>query len=160
MRSGVTLEGIPELKVALQKALINHTEAEVRKAHVRAANIIVNSAKNFVPVESGLLRDSIKILPKWRGDPLGTYVAPKVKRSRGKKKEGQKVQEQPYYAAMVEYGTAAHNLGYKGKYVSGTGADHPGSKKSPYMRPALDQSGQAALNAAMEDISKLILSKV
>lgn len=151
------LEGIDQLNAALKKALINHTEAEVRKVQMRGAKIIVDEAKRLAPIESGTLRDSIKVMPKFRGDPKGVYVGPRVRRRR-KKKEGQA--EDPYYAPFVEYGTDPHNLGYKGKYVSGKGADHPGSKRKPYMRPAYDTQAQAALNAVMEDVTKLIESKV
>ncbi len=158
------LEGIDQLGANMRKALLTHTEAEVRKVMRRGATLIVDAARSKAPVESGLLRDSIKILPKFRGDPMGVYVGPIVKRKRsvrtGKKGEGRTQKEQPFYAAMVEYGTDPHNLGYKGKYVSGKGADHPGARKQPYMRPAFDTQGQAALNAAMDDITKLIESKV
>lgn len=160
----IKLEGIDELKRAIEKALLNHTENEVRKALTKGAKILVDEAKNNVTgnnsVDSGVLRDSIKILPKWRGDPKGVYVGPRVKRRRRKKGETGKISDSPFYAHWVEYGTNPHNLGYKGKFVSAKGADHPGARKKPYMRPAYDTQGQAALNAAMEDLKKLIESKV
>jgi HK97 gp10 family phage protein len=162
--STIQFKGVDRLTNLLQRALINHTENEVRKVLRRGAQVIADEAKRNVPVDSGLLRDSIKILPKWRQDPLGMYVGPVVKRRRskrtGKKGAGTVQKEQPFYAAMVEYGTKKHNLGYKGKFVSGTGGDHPGSDEKPYMRPAYDTKGQEALNVAMDDLKKLIESKI
>jgi HK97 gp10 family phage protein len=162
--STIQFKGVDRLTNLLQRALINHTENEVRKVLRRGAQVIADEAKRNVPVDSGLLRDSIKILPKWRQDPLGMYVGPVVKRRRskrtGKKGAGTVQKEQPFYAAWVEYGTDPHNLGYKGKFVSGKGGDHPGSKKKPYMRPAYDTKGQEALDIAIVDLIKLIQSKL
>jgi HK97 gp10 family phage protein len=152
----IRLEGIDQLTVALKKALTKHKEADVRKTMRRGAKLIVDEAKRLAPVDSGLLRDSIMILPKWSGDPMGVYVGPKVKRKRPSKGSVQK--EQPYYAAMVEYGTSAHKLGYKGKYVSDkNGAQHPGMKGKPYMRPAYDTTAQQALNAVIQDVEKMVM---
>jgi HK97 gp10 family phage protein len=160
----IKLEGIEELKRLIEKALLNHKENEVRKVMAKGAKLLVEEAKRNVAgndsVDSGVLRDSIQILPKWKGDPLGIYVGPRIKRRRRKKGETGKISDSPFYAAWVEYGTNPHNLGYKGKFVSGKGASHPGARKKPYMRPAYDTQGQAALNAAIDELKKLIESKV
>ena len=153
----IKLEGISELTEAIKKALLEHPENDVRNALKRSANVIGNDAKNRVTinnsVKSGALRDSIKILPKWKGDPTGVYIGPRVRRRR-KAKEGQR--QDPYYAHWVEYGTTAHNLGYKGKFVEVTGENHPGSRPKPYMRPAFDSKAGGAMQAALEDMAKMI----
>lgn len=168
----VKIEGIDKLAAAIKKALVNHTPAEVRKAMRKSAMVIVNEAKQRAPVatkphkfttkagdtievQPGNLRKSIQILPRWSQDPSGTWIGPKIQR-RKVSKSG----VNGWYAHFVEYGTAAHNLGYKGKYVTGKGAQHPGTKPRPFMRPAIDTKGQEALNMAMADIEKLIMSKV
>lgn len=150
------LEGIDQLTENLKKALLQHSEVKVRKAMRRGAQLIVDEAKSIVVEKTGLLKKSIQIMPKWRGDPMGTYVGPRIKKSRKKKPDAAVLT--PFYAAWIEYGTAKHNLGYKGKYVSGKGADHPGSKPKPYMRPAYDAKAQSALKVAMEDVEKMVMN--
>ena len=165
----VKLEGVDLLAKLLKEALVFHTENQVRKALKRGAGLIVQAAQRNVPMKSGLLRNSIMILPKFRRDPMTLYVGPKLKRTsrmkggkvvKGTKGKGRLAADQPFYAAMVEYGTASHSLAFKGKYLTGKGANHPGSKKTPYMRPAYDQVGEAALSVAMDDIWAMILRKV
>ncbi len=157
----VRLEGVDKLTAAIKKALVTHKEVEVRKALRRGAMMIVDAAKAKAPSDTGLLKQSIKILPKWSKDPTGLYVAPRVTKRRRKSGEKGKILDGgPYYAHWVEYGTAAHNLGFKGKFVEVKGAGHKGARPKPYMRPAYDTQGQAALNAAMDDIGKMILAKV
>ena len=158
----VKLEGVDQLVKSIKEALINHKPSQVRNALKRGAGLIVQAAQRNVPMKSGLLRNSIQILPVWRKDPAGIYVAPKLKRVRNPSGKGKKrlAADQPFYAAMVEYGTASHSLAFRGKYLTGKGADHPGSKAHPYMRPAYDQVGQTALNVSMDDVAAMILKKV
>lgn len=157
--TGVSLSGIPELMKALERALLKHSVNDVRKSLTRGALVLVDEAKRNVSVnDGGRLQNSIKILPKFNRDPATLYVGPKVIR-RFTKKTSQKAKDaNPFYAHFTEYGTDPHNLGYKGKYVSVKGADHPGARKQPYMRPAYDTKAQEAINVAMEDLEKMIVS--
>jgi len=157
----IKLEGTDKLMAAIKQALLKHKVEDVRKALKRGAMILVDKAKNSIRrSESGVLKNSIKILPKFRGAPSVLYVGPRVKRRRRSKGEKANIQDSPFYAHFVEYGTAAHNLGFKGKFVEVKGRDHPGAKPKPYMRPAFDTAGQQALNIAMEDIGKMIMNNV
>lgn len=167
----VSLSGVPELMAAIKNALQNHKPQEVRKALRPAGQMIVAEAKRNAPVskrphtfttaagekvtiQPGNLQRSIQILPVFRKLPYMVYVGPKVAR-----RNAAKASVNAYYAHFVEYGTAAHNVGYKGKYVEAKGGQHPGSTMKPYMRPALDSVGNQAVQRAMEDIAKLIESK-
>ena len=153
------IEGADELIKNIRKALLKHSVTEVRKALSRGAKIIVDAAKNNVRVnDGGNLKKSIKILPKYRKDPTNLYVGPKIIRRFTDKTSQKRKDENPFYAHFVEYGTDPHNLGYKGKFTTGKGGQHPGAKKQPYMRPALDNNTTAALNAAAEDLAKMIES--
>lgn len=158
------LEGADKLLEALKKALTKHSAKDVRKSLKRGADIIIQAAKSNVTIQDGgRLRNSIKLLPQWSKDPTGLYVAPKVIR-RFTKKTSQKAKDaNPYYAHWWEYGTDPHDLSYQGRFVSekkGTRAQHPGTGPHPYMRPAYDGNKQRALDVMMEDITKLIESKV
>lgn len=160
----IKLEGIPELKKALEKALLKHSERDVRKALTRGANIIVDAAKARVTIpDGGRLKESIKILPKWSKDPMGVYVAPKILRRITSKTSQKRKDANPFYAHWWEYGTDPHDLRYQGKFISGTkGGQHPGTRQTgnfnPYMRPAYDNNKQAALNVMLEDLAKMIES--
>lgn len=148
----------------LRVALVYHDENKVRKALRPGGQLIIDDAKRRVRVDTGLLRDSIKFMPKWKPDPWGIYVGPRVRRTSRREAvrlaQSSSAKAQAKHAAFIEYGTTAHNLGYKGKYVSGKGADHPGSKPHPYMRPAYDTMGQEALDLNMNAIWKMIEDKI
>jgi len=154
----IRIEGTDQLIKNIEKALLKHSVNDVRKALKRSADVIVNEAKANVKVnDGGRLRDSIKVLPKFSKTPSVLYIGPKIIRRFTDKTSQKKKDANPFYAHFTEYGTDPHNLGYKGKYTTGKGADHPGARKSPYMRPAYDVKGQEALNVAMEDIGKMII---
>ncbi len=157
------LEGTDELIKALKKALLSHKPNEVRAALKRGADIIVQAARANVTIDDGgRLVNSIKLLPKWSKDPTGMYVGPRVIMRFTKKTSQKRKDANPFYAHFWEYGTDPHDTSYKGKFISekaGTRGMHPGTHAHPYMRPAYDTQGQAALNAAMEDLQKLIESK-
>lgn len=168
---GIRVEGVDQLMKNLRKLLTSHTEAEIRKALTPATKIIITAAKakarvarrtitfkleggGELTLTPGLLRDSIKVLPKWNQDPLGVYVGPKVSRRRRAKATAQ-----AFYAHWIEYGTDPHSLGYKGKYVTGKGAKHPGTQKYPYMRPAYDETKEAVMNKMFDGIIAMLESK-
>jgi HK97 gp10 family phage protein len=161
--SKIRIEGMDDIMRNLKKLLTSHTEAEIKKAIKPGADILIKAAKQKITtndsVDTGVLRDSIKILPKWRQDPLGIYVGPRVKRRKRKQGETGKISDSPYYAHWVEYGTDPHNLGYKGKFVSAKGADHKGAKKHPYMRPAYDENKMQIINAMQDGIIKMLEAK-
>lgn len=156
----IKVEGIDDLIKTLKSILTKHNENEIRKVLSRGAKSIVEAAKMYVDVnDGGKLKDSIKILPKWRGAPATLFVGPRVIR-RFTSKTSQKVKDRnPFYAHFIEYGTDPHNLGYKGKYVTGKGGQHPGTVGKPYMRPAYDTKGQECLNIMREDLAKYIETK-
>lgn len=157
----VKLEGTEELIAALKKALTKHSVNEVRNALKPGAELLVDAAKNNVRVnDGGKLKRSIKILPKYGKDPMGVYVAPKIIRRFTAKTSQKRKDENPFYAHFVEYGTDPHNLGYKGKYISGKGGNHPGTEKHPYMRPAYDSMRNRIIEVMMRDIEKMIFNNV
>ena len=61
-----------------------------------------------------------------------------------------------YYAHMVEYGTGAHFIKPKNRkslFIAGLfkeGVNHPGAKKQPFMRPALDTKATEAMEAVAQ----------
>lgn len=161
-QTGIKVEGIDQLKANIEKALLKHPEAKVRRALTKGAEPLVSSARaNVKRSETGVLSESIRVLKKYGRDPMGVYVGPVFKRKRaastdGKRPKGEK--GNAWYAHFVEYGTDKHNLGYKGKYVSAKGSDHPGSKPYPFMRPAYDNTRGQVMEIMMKEIEKLVMN--
>ncbi len=126
------IEGGKELDAAL-KMLGRDLETKIAKSAVRAgAQVIRKEAMLNVPVESGTLRNSIRVVT--RSKRVGDAVASIVTRS-GKKWQSKGMNA--WYAPLVEFGT---------KHRSAT----------PFLRPALDVKGQAAVKKMSETIQKRI----
>lgn len=167
--SEIQIKGLAELQRALDQ-LPAKIEANIMRGAVRAgAKVLQQEARQLAPVgppsaenarvyggREGLLRDSIRISVRLkRGQVFARIVAG------GKIKSGANV----YYAHMVEHGTAAHiikappgaALNVRGSLYKSV--MHPGARKQPFMRPALDTRAQAAVEAAREYIRARLATK-
>jgi HK97 gp10 family phage protein len=118
------------------------------------AKVIEEEAKRRVPVGSGALRDSIRVsLRSKRGVIQALVKAGNRKPKIGKTSTGRDVYLNPWYAHLVEYGTARHWIKPKNRkslFLAGLArelVDHPGAKPKPFMRPAFDAKSQAAIDA-------------
>lgn len=149
----------------------------VRGALRAAAKPMLESARANVPVRSGALRDSIRLSAGV--DRKAGEVRVSVKAG-GKTKKGD-----PYYAHMVEFGTASFYRGpgktigkpyiIRAKGEDGTEAKastkrralkfgqtmvgqvtHPGIRPSGFMRRAFDANGQKVVDAYAEYMRKRI----
>ena len=126
------IQGAKELEQAL-KRLGPDLERKVAKSAVRAgATVIAKEARLNVPVESGTLRNSIRVVT--RSKRVGDAVASVVTRS-GKKWRSKNMDA--WYAPLVEFGTK----------------NRPAT---PFMRPALDTKGGEAIKRMSEVIQKRI----
>lgn len=146
-----TVTGMPELLRALEQVPVK-LERNVLRGAVRAgAKVQLQEARRLVPVEDGgphpgALRDSLRITTSSRNGVVRASV-----RAGGAK---------AFWAAWVEFGTAAHlikpktaaSLFFRGSNVESV--QHPGAKKRPFMRPTLDGTFRGALDAAAVYIRK------
>ncbi len=133
------------------QALLDALSAKIEKNFVRgglraAAKVVEAEAKQLCPVgdahlpkgrTSGALRDSIHVsMLSHRGRVQATIKA-----------GGDKA----WYAAMVEHGTARHWIKPKNRkslFLAGLARRavlHPGAKKQPFMRPAIDTKASEAI---------------
>lgn len=155
--SDVQIKGLAELNAALQQ-LPSKIEANIMRGAIRAgAKVIAKEARENVHNVSGLLAGSVRFgakLDKVEGKVQG-YV-----RAGGRAKKGK---HSAFYAAMVENGTAAHVIKAKAPNrmlaVGVAKVEHPGSRKAPFMRPAMDQHHSAALEAVREYIRNRLSTK-
>ena len=138
--SDVKVTGLAELQKLLDE-LPAKIEGNVVRGGLRAAARVVEAeAKRLCPVgKTGALHDSIRVSMRSKHGHISATV----------KAGGGKV----FYAAMVEYGTARHWIKPKNRkslFVAGLmreAVDHPGAKKEPFMRPAIDGKAVEAIDA-------------
>ena len=154
-----TVKGLAELKRALDE-LPAKVEANIMRAALRAgAKVLATEIQANVPQRSGVLAASVKYGAKLdkRNGKTSAYA-----RVGGRAKKGQQA---AFYAHMVEYGTAAHiikappgvRLAVRGMFY--TSVYHPGAKKRPFIRPALDTKATAAVEAVREYIRQRLATK-
>lgn len=163
MSDSVQINGLSELYKQLQE-LPAKIESNVMRGALRSgAAVFKTEAQRLVPVDTGRLRDSIRVSVRLR---RGRVEASIKAGGRTSKKVVRKmdngrlrvVYENPWYAHLVEFGTASHTIKPKGKRGLWTGSgwsqkvDHPGARRQPFMRPAFDGRHQAAIDAAADYI--------
>jgi HK97 gp10 family phage protein len=155
--SDVKVKGLAELQKALD-TLPAKIEANIMRAALRAgAAVIAAEAKQNVNSVSGDLAASIRFGAKLnrRAGGVEAYI-----RAGGKAKKNRKT---VFYAHMVEQGTAAHIIKArppnKMLAIGYAQVQHPGSRKRPFMRPALDRQSDAAVRAVGEYIRHRLATK-
>lgn len=169
----VRIDGLAELQRNLDELPAKIEQNILRGALRAGANVIADEARRLVPVQSGQLKESIRIsVRQIRGRIVATVKAGgrfKVykggnaikgalyKTDRG---PGSVDYHAPFYAHLVEFGTARHWIkprNRKSLFIAGLlreAADHPGARPKPFMRPAFDSKSRAAIDAMAEYIRK------
>lgn len=152
MATTVRISGLDDLARALEE-LPAKMEANILRGAIRtAAQKIEAAAQAHVPVQSGQLKDSLRVSAGI--DRKTGRVTARVRAGGGKTKRSKGA----FYAHMVEFGTAAHLIKprkRKSLVVAGLlreVVNHPGAAARPFMRPAMDAAAQPALAAAADYI--------
>jgi len=149
--SDVRVKGLSDLNKFLQQLPAKVEQSVLRGALRAGANVVMAEAKANVPVDSGQLRDGLKVSTNSRRG----RVTAKVKAT-GK---------HAFIAPWLEYGTAAHKITAKkgkGLFFGGLfvkGVQHPGSRPKAFMRPALDGRAQDAVVAAAQYMKRRLATK-
>lgn len=136
------IKGADLIEAALKELPIKY-ERRVAKSAIRAAGrVIANEAKRRVPVRTGTLKKSIRVVA---GKSKRPTVFVTTSKGKGAKHDG-------WYAHLIEFGTRPHNVakggGTKlGQWAGeqGGGIPHPGSPAQPFLRPALDSKADEAI---------------
>ena len=151
------IKGLAELQRALDQ-LPAKIEANIMRAAMRAgAKVIAKEAAANVNSVSGALAASVRFGSRSnaKAGSVNGYV-----RAGGKAKKGRAA---AFYAHMVEYGTAAHVIKARPPNrmlaIGVAQVNHPGARKKPFMRPALDTHAALALEAMREHIRATLLKK-
>lgn len=168
----IKIHGLQELHKTLQE-LPATIERNVLRGGLKAAGeVIKEEARRRVSVESGALRDSIRVSMRvrtkagWVNARVKAGSTVTKKRVSARANGGVKVEyDNPWYAHLVEFGTARHYIkaktakalilrgnkrassGFAKRWTSWIieGVDHPGARPKPFMRPAFDAKAQAAI---------------
>lgn len=159
--SEIQFKGLAELQRALD-SLPAKIENNILRGGMRAAlKVIEKDAKQRVSAYSGELRDTIRsgVKPSKKTGKLVGYVkaGPKAgtKRTPGN--------NDGWYVHLVERGTAAHLIRArppnKMLAIGVVEVMHPGSRKKPFMRPALDTRAAEAVEVMREYIRKRLSTK-
>lgn len=144
MASFINIKGGKELQEFLN-TLAPKIERNIMRGAVRAgAGVILQEAKSNVSIDSGDLRDSLRV----------TTSAKKGRVTASVKAGNKKV----FYSGWVEFGTAAHSITARGNRALSFGGLftksvlHPGARAKPFLRPSLDSKA----NEAIEEVGKYI----
>lgn len=164
MAKTIEIKGLKELDEVL-KSLPQKIEQNVMRGAMRAGQKVIldnirEKLRSNGSIQSGELEKSLRIRFDRRALKRG-WVNSKIV-------AGNKL---AYYAHMVEFGTAGHLIkaknrktlaiqmvgpSLKGSNVNfiGPKVNHPGARPKPFMRPALDESHTAAIEALAAYIRK------
>jgi HK97 gp10 family phage protein len=143
--ANIGLKGGKEIQDFLN-TLAPKLEANIMRSALRAgAKVILEEAKQNVPVSSGDLRDSLRVSTSSKKGLVTASV-----------KAGNK---KVWYSRLVEFGTAPHSIRARSGFLNFGGiftksVEHPGSKAKPFLRPAFDSRSNQAIEAIGLHIGK------
>ncbi len=152
----IKIDGLAELQLLLNQLPATIEGRIVRGALRAGAKVVAIEAKRRCPVGTdvpkgetpGSLRDSIHVSMRSKNGHVTATI----------KAGGEKA----HYAHMVEFGTARHWIkprSRKSLFIAGLfkeAVEHPGAKKHPFMRPAIDSKATEALQAVADYIKARI----
>ena len=151
MAQEIHVRGLQELQKFLDE-LTPKIERNVMRGSLRAGmNVVKPVAQADIHSVSGLLAAGLKVGTRARGGRVTASLKATGKHA--------------YLAKWVEFGTSAHNIAAKrGGWLSFMNVfrkeiAHPGAKRRPFMRPALDGQAQNAVIAAAEYMKKRLATK-
>jgi HK97 gp10 family phage protein len=155
----VHIDGLAQLNKQLQELPAN-IEANILRGALRAGALkIQGEALRLVPQKEGALKKSIRIKTgKKRNGRVFTYIVAGTRKPKKTVVDGVVSYQNPFYAHMVEFGTARHLIRPKNKKslffagLSSTLVVHPGAFAKPFMRPAFDGKWEEALNTVADYI--------
>jgi HK97 gp10 family phage protein len=143
--ANIGLKGGRELQEMLN-TLAPKLEQNILRSALRAgAKVILEEAKQNVPVSSGDLRDSLRVSTNSKKGRVTASV-----------KAGNK---KVFYSRFIEFGVAAHTITSKTGYLSFLGnayksVEHPGLQPKAFLRPAFDSKQREAIEAIGLHIGK------
>jgi HK97 gp10 family phage protein len=127
MAKQVNISGVSEVNELLKQLPDKLSQKAIENSMAAGARVIRNEAQRLVPVESGTLRDSITVARRAKVGDAKTRIRGTV--YIGIKGAGR------FYAHLVEFG-------------------HSGAPAHPFLRPAVDNKHEAALQVIGPKLGK------
>lgn len=159
MRTFVTIEGLRELDAALAELPKTIAKNATKRALAKAAEPIAEEAKRLVPVNTGLLRNSIAISTKLK-NKVGRSEFSAVLRGGGSKAEAVAAMRDARRAAGAPsfaevFIGPAWPKGFYGTFVEFGTSD---TVAQPFMRPAWDSQKDHALSIIKGELATQIIA--
>lgn len=136
----VEIKGLAELQEVLKSFPQRVAKNIMSRSVYAGAAVVRDDARKRAPTgKTGKLKKSIRIK--------------KARARRGSTEVIYRVYTAAYYGHMVERGTKAHHIERVNAKALKIGKDyiiefdHPGAKKKPFLRPALDENTRAIIDA-------------
>jgi HK97 gp10 family phage protein len=148
-------KGGKELQEALNQLPAKIERNVMRSALRQGANVILNQARQNVPVDDSDLKKSINVSTRARGGKATATL-----------RAGD---EKAFYAHFIEYGVKPHKIKARRRKTLAFEVDdgmafpktvnHPGARAQPFMRNALDDKSDEAIAAVAAQIRKVLSTK-
>lgn len=148
------VSGLAELQKALAELPKKLSTNIMRGALSAGANVIADEARRFVPVDTGQLKESIRVSSRLvRGHPIVTVKAG----GRYKVYKGGKAQKGKPYRTVSNSGAIRYHAPYYAHFVE-FGTVKMGAR--PFMRPAFDAKKAEAVEVIADYIRKRLRAAV
>ncbi len=144
----IDLEGLDRLEKKLQELPEKLRRKSLRQALKAGTNIVKDEAKRLAPKAGRAIKDDFLFflsgpdLPKHLRDHIVSQVTVTGDRAWGRVGIDYR---QVRHGHLVEFGTSPHPIKIKINNRTIT-VNHPGSRKQPFMRPAVENKGEEAVN--------------
>ena len=162
MSHDIQIKGLEALQAALDELPAKIEQNVIRGACRAAAKVVKDEAVRLCPVGTGILPNG-----EVSGD-LQKSIRVGVTAKKGKVVASVRAggKGDVFYAGMVEFGTARHWIKPKNRkslFLAGLfkeAIEHPGAKRKPFMRPAMDSRAEDAVEALAQYIKDRLPKEV
>lgn len=156
----VNVKGLSDLAKALDTLPAKIQNNLMRGALRAGAKLVMAEAQHTAAFadRTGALRASLRIGTKL----TKTGVMANVSAGKGKKGKDGKKATAAFYARFIEYGTKPHEIRAKKGGLLAIGVSHvhhPGITPRPFLRPALDVTAPAAVQASAQYLRNKLATK-
>jgi len=128
------MKGLDDVKRQLMRMSPQDSSRMAKIATREASKILLEEMRARVPVRGGTLKRSLGIVNVRRRTPGAWFKVGT--------RSGKRLKNDGWYAHLVEYPTRAHDI----KRKNGKVIKHKGTKRQPFMRPAVDAKGKRVIN--------------
>lgn len=147
MKAGVEVTGLSDLQAQLENLSANLAAKTLARAALKAFKPVLESAKALVPVDTGLLRDSIRVKVVKPENPNATAVAVGLRIARGK---GARASEVKGLRGSARKAAWRKSASWRWHFVElGTSSQ----AARPFLRPALNGNAHQVISLLRTELA-------